>query len=148
MTWATERLDALKAGWTDVPAVVERLGLGLLDDWAVGWVKKSWQPAPDFVNGDGTMFGGYIAALADQVLAFATMSVAADGMAFRTVNLSVQFYRVVRDEPMAIEARVVSQSRRMIAVEAEFKTLEGKLFAKAAAQQIVIELPVSQNPNM
>lgn len=148
MTWATERLDALKAGSAEVPAVVERLGLGLLDDWGDGWVKKNWQPTSCLSNGDGTMFGGYIAALADQVLAFATMSVIAEGMAFRTVNLSMQFYRIVRDEPMAIEAKVVSRSRRMIAVEAEFRTPDGKLFAKATAQQIVTELPVSQNPNM
>lgn len=105
MTWATERLDALKAGSAEVPAVVERLGLGLLDDWGEGWVKKSWHATPGLSNRDGTMFGGYIAALADQVLAFATMSVVADGAAFRTVNLAVQFYRLVRDEPMAIEAR-------------------------------------------
>lgn len=143
MTWATERLEALKLGSADVPAVVERLGLGLLDDWGDGWVKKSWQPTPGLTNGDGTMFGGYIAALADQALAFATMSVVPDGTAFRTVNLSVQFYRIVRDEPMTIEARVVSRSRQMIAVEAEFRTSGDKLAAKATAQQIVTEMPVS-----
>lgn len=143
MSWATDRLEALKAGTADVPAVVERLGLGLLDEWGEGWVKKSWLPKPGLTNGDGTMFGGYIAALADQVLAFATMSVIPDGAAFRTVNLSVQFYRIVRDEPVDIEARVVSRSRQMIAVEAEFTTAKGKLFAKATAQQIVTEMPVS-----
>lgn len=148
MTWATERLDALKAGSADAPAVVERLGLGFLDDWGDGWVKKSWRPTHDLLNGDGSLFGGYIAALADQALAFATMSVVADGMGFRTVNLSVQFYRVARNEPVAIEARVVSRSRQMIAAEAEFRTPDGKLFAKATAQQVVTDLPTPQNPNI
>lgn len=143
MSWATDRLEALKAGTADVPAVVERLGLGLLDEWGKGWVKKSWRPTPGLTNGDGTMFGGYIAALADQALAFAAMSVVPDGSAFRTVNLSVQFYRIVREEPITIEARVVSRSRQMIAVEAEFRTSGDKLAAKATAQQIVTEMPVS-----
>lgn len=143
MSWATDRLEALKAGTADVPAVVERLGLGLLDEWGKGWVKKSWWPTPGLTNGDGTMFGGYIAALADQALAFAAMSVVPDGSAFRTVNLSVQFYRIVREEPITIEARVVSRSRQMIAVEAEFRTSGDKFAAKATAQQIVTEMPVS-----
>jgi len=32
---------------------------------------KTWSPSPDLANGDGSLFGGYLAALADQALAFA-----------------------------------------------------------------------------
>ena len=39
MTWATERLDALKAGETTVPPVVTTLKMGTLDDWGPGWVR-------------------------------------------------------------------------------------------------------------
>lgn len=48
MTWASERLEALKMGAVEAPAIVKRLGLGFLDDWKPGWVKKTWQPTPDF----------------------------------------------------------------------------------------------------
>lgn len=143
MTWATERLDALKAGAVEPPPLVGRLGLGFLDDWGAGWVKKTWTPEPDLLHQDGSMFGGYIAALADQMFAFAAMSVVPDGSAFRTVNLSVQFFRIARNEPVVIEARVVAQTKQLISVEAEFRTSGDRLIAKASAQQVIVEFPAA-----
>lgn len=143
MTWATERLNALKAGTVEPPAIVARLGLGFLDDWGAGWVKKTWEPAPDIQNADGSMFGGYIAALADQVFAFAAMSVVSDGSAFRTINLAVQFFRIARNEPIFIEAKVVAQTKQLISVEAEFKTSGDRLIAKASAQQMIVDFPAA-----
>lgn len=140
MTWATERLDSLKDGTAEPPPVVKTLRLGQLDDWGQGWAKKCWKPVPNILQSDGTMFGGYIAALADQMLAFAALSVVPEGYAFRTTNLSVQFFRIARGEEITIEARVVAQSRQLISVEAEFHSLAGKLFAKATAQQVIMPL--------
>lgn len=140
MTWATDRLAALKAGATDVPPVVRALKLGTLDDWGSGWVRKHWTAAPEILNGDGSMFGGYIAALADQMLTFAAMTVLPEGAAHRTANLNVHFLKVTRGEPLTIEARVLAQSKQVITVEAEFRTADGTLIAKAGAQQIVLPL--------
>jgi uncharacterized protein (TIGR00369 family) len=138
MTWATERLDALVADSTEAPPVVKTLQLGLLDDWSEGRAVKRWTPTPDVLNGDGSMFGGYIAALADQMLAFAAMTVIPHGNAFRTINLGVQFFRVGRAHPLLIEAHVITQSKSMIAVEANFLREDGELIARASAQQMVI----------
>ena len=135
MTWATERLDDLKAGKAAVPPVVNTLQLGTLDDWGPGWARKVWQATPDVLQTDGSLFGGYIAALADQILAFATMSVIPDGMGFRTVNLVVQFFHIFRDQDITIEARVVAQTRQLISLEATFTDPNGRIFAKASAQQ-------------
>jgi hypothetical protein len=44
MTWATDRLDLLKARAVTPPPVVETLRLGLLDDWGPGWARKVWTP--------------------------------------------------------------------------------------------------------
>ncbi len=63
------------------------------------------------LNADGSLFGGYIAALADQILGFAAMTVVPEGSAFRTINLQVQFLRAVRAHPLLIEARVVSHTK-------------------------------------
>jgi uncharacterized protein (TIGR00369 family) len=141
MTWATERLDALVADNAEPPPVVKTLQLGLLDDWSEGRAVKRWTPTPDVLNGDGSMFGGYIAALADQMLAFAAMTVVPNGNAFRTINLSVQFFRVGRAHPLLIEAHVITQSKSMIAVEANFLREDGELIARASAQQMVIPFP-------
>jgi len=138
MTWATERLDAIKQPGASLPPVVETLGLGLIDDWGPGWVRKTWTPEQRFSTADGSVFGGYIAALADQVLAFAAMTVVPDDAYYRTINLQVQFMKVARGHPLAIEGRVVASSRRLISVEATFRRPDGELIATASAQQIVL----------
>lgn len=77
-----------------LPPVIRTLRLGALDSWGLGWIKKTWSPDPDLLNVDGSLFGGYLAALADQALTFAAMTSVPDGMAFRTINLSMTFLRV------------------------------------------------------
>lgn len=136
MTWATDRLDEIRRPEASRPPVVETLKLGLIDDWGSGWVRKTWEPRPELLNGDGSLFGGYLAALADQVLAFAAMTVVADDVHFRTVNLQMQFVKVGRAHPLAIEARVVGQSRQLITVEADFHRPDGELIARASGQQV------------
>lgn len=138
MTWATERLDAVKAGTAIPPPVVQTLKLGLIDDWGEGWVKKSWRPAPELATADGSLFGGYLAALADQVLAFAAMTVVPHDRLYRTVNLQMNFLKVGRDGPLAIEAKVVARTRQLITARAEFRREDGALIAEATAQQIVM----------
>ena len=138
MTWAIERLDALKAGNMDVPPVVTTLRLGTLDDWGAGWVRKTWTPSLEILNGDGSMFGGYLAALADQILTFAAMTVVPDENHFRTINLQMSFVRVGRAHPLVIEGRVTASTRQLITVEADFRREDGELVARAAAQQILL----------
>jgi len=137
MTWATDRLDALVAGAVEPPPVVTTLKLGTLDAWGEGWVRKTWSPSAEILNGDGSMFGGYIAALADQILAFAAMTVAPQDAAFRTMNLRVDFIRVGKAESLTIEGRVTARTRSVIHVEAAFRRPDGELIASAAAQQMV-----------
>ncbi|HUB85045.1 MAG TPA: PaaI family thioesterase [Rhizomicrobium sp.] len=138
MNWATDRLDALKSGTAIPVPVVRTLRLGLLDDWGPGWARKRWQPHDDVLNGDGSLFGGYIAALADQMLAFAAMSVLPDDCGFRTINLQVQFFRVGQAHPLLIESRVVAQSGSLISVICDFRREDETLIAAASAQQMIV----------
>ncbi len=137
MSWATDRLDAIQAG-AILPPVVATLQLGGLDDWGEGWVRKTWTPRADLLNADGSLFGGYVAALADQMLAFAAMTVVSGDSLFRTTNLVVNFVRVGRAGPLAIEARVVAATTQLITVRADFRRDNGDLIADATAQQIVV----------
>jgi uncharacterized protein (TIGR00369 family) len=105
--------------------------------WGPGWIKKRWQPHPDLLNVDGSLFGGYIAALADQALAFAAMTVVPADCVFRTTNLNVNFIRVGRAHPLEIEAVVVAQTRRLLTVRATLKREDGELIADASAQQVL-----------
>jgi uncharacterized protein (TIGR00369 family) len=141
MTWATDRLDALVRGDVTLPPVVQTLQLGTLDAWGPGWARKRWVAKPELMNGDGSMFGGYLAALADQILAFAAMTVVPGDKIFRTTNLSLSFFKLVRGGALAIEGRVVSQSASIIAVEADFRLEDGALAARAQAQQMLAAAP-------
>ena len=138
-TWATQRLDALVAGASGTK-FVEKLELGTLDSWTEGCVRKVWKAKPDLLNEDGSMFGGYLAALADQMAAFAVMTVLPPDHHYRTVNLAVSFFKVGRGD-MQIEAKVISQSRQMIACRVTFLDLKGVLLAEATAQQFLISIP-------
>lgn len=140
MTWATDRLDALKAGTASPPRITETLKLGLLDDWGEGWVRKSWRPDPALATADGSLFGGYLAALADQVLAFAAMTVLPHDRVYRTLNLQVNFLRVGRERPLTINARVVAHTKQLITVRAEFLTDTDSLIAEASAQQLLLAM--------
>lgn len=141
MTWATERLDALVRGEAEPPPVVTTLRLGTLDAWGEGWARKRWEPSPEVMNGDGSMFGGYLAALADQMLTFPAMTVVEAASAFRTTDLQVRFFRLVRAEPLRIEGRVVARTKSLITVEVEFRRDDGELVAKASGLQFVIPYP-------
>ena len=143
MTWATERLDAIIAGDMTPPPIVQTLRLGLLDAWGEGWVRKTWTPGPGLETADGSLFGGYLSALADQVLAFAAMTVLPGDMIYRTLNLQMNFLRVGRHEPLEIEARIVSRTRQVMTVRATFQQAGDRLIAEATAQQILMPF---QNP--
>ena len=111
--------------------------LGTLDSWGEGWARKRFTPDADLLNSDGSLFGGLIAALADQMLALAAMTVVPGDHLFRTTNLAVTYFKLGRRQPIDIEARVIAHSRQLIHVRAEFRSVEGVLLAEAAAQQIL-----------
>lgn len=141
MTWATDMLENMKQGTHSLPPITKTLQLGLLDDWGDGWVRKSWDPKPELLQQDGTMFGGYIASLFDQVFAFATMTVVNDDEAYRTSNLNVLFMSLSRSERVTLEARVISRSRRLISLEGKMCGQTGEVRSIATAQQITTKRP-------
>jgi uncharacterized protein (TIGR00369 family) len=144
MSIATDHLDRLFARSVEGVPVVRTMRLGLLDSYSPGFAAKRWEPADALLNADGSMFGGYLAALADQVAAFTAMTVVPDGFVFRTINLALQFVRVGRAHPLVVEGRVVAQTRSLITVEVEIlRDGDRALVAKAQAQQMVVPLPAA-----
>jgi uncharacterized protein (TIGR00369 family) len=136
-TWASQRLDALLLSDAKLPPVIETMRLGALDEWGPGWIKKRWLPSSELLNVDGSLFGGYIAALMDQALAFAAMTVLPNDKVFRTTNLSVNFIRTGKGESLLIEASVVAQTKQMLTTRALIWRADGELIAEASAQQLL-----------
>lgn len=144
MTWAKERLDALVRREATPPPVVETLRMGLLDDWSEGWARKRWEPDAGLLNVDGTVFGGYLAALADQMLTFACMSVLTNDEAMRTTDLQMRFFKLARGEPLIVEGRVLKRSRSLIHGEVDFRREDGDMIGRASGQMFVTPFPAER----
>jgi len=130
-------LDASVAREDDAPHLAA-LRLPMLDGWERGRVWASWPVEQEFLTPVGpSLFGGYVAALADHLLACAAFTVLADHEVCATSELHVHFLRPVRGGSLDIEARVVSRSTRIAYCEATIAAETGRLMARAGATQMV-----------
>lgn len=82
--------------------------------------------------------GGFLCALLDDVFGPLTY-MAAKGAAV-TVQMNTTFIRpfMAKDRKVAIYARVVSQGKSLLVLDAEVKTLDGKLIATATNQSFIL----------
>ncbi len=114
------------------------LRLPMLDGWERGRVWAKWPVEGEFlIPVVASVFGGYIAALADHLLALAAFTVLADEESFVTAELHVHFFRPVQEGILEIEARVVRRGKRSMYCEVTIGDSGGKLIARAGATQMV-----------
>lgn len=146
MTAWTERLDRIVAGEQQKPPVVELLRTPGLTRWAPGEVETTWSVDPDFFSIGGSLFGGYVAALADQVGCHAILTLLPDNEIPRTVSLSTDYLRPIRDGSVDIRARVVNFGRELINVAVEFRN-GGDLAATARLIATRKAIPNQATPN-
>jgi len=133
-------LDRMVSGnVTDAPPpCVKNMELPSPDSWEPGRVTCSWEIDPRFFIDRNALFGGFIAALADHVLALATMTVIKGDEHFATSDLRTSFFRPVYGKMLTMEAVVVHHSRNMVNVEVSFIRDDGKLAAKSTATQVIL----------
>lgn len=143
MSVFTEHLDRLVAGSSALPPVIENLELGAICNWRPGYAKKIWQPDKKYFTATD-VFGGYLAAIADQMLALASLSLLEDGQTLRTINLEIAFFEPVSEGPVEVEGEVIHRSRRLIHAEVTFRLPEGALAAKAKGVLQVITRPSAE----
>jgi uncharacterized protein (TIGR00369 family) len=136
-----ERLDQLVAGTAPKPPHVETLELPQIKGWLPGRVWTQWTVDPKLFHNGGAAFGGFLAALADQALGLATMSVLEDGEVFTTSDLRVSFFRPVARGSLHIEAQVIHRGRGMVQAEVVFTRDDGKVAGKATATQVITQAP-------
>src|SRR5262245_2993019 len=135
-TWS-DILDASVAGREDARHIAT-LRLPTLEGWERGRVWARWEVEDDFlIPLAGTLFGGYIAALADHLLACAVFTVLEENESFSTAELQTHFFRPIREGVLEIEARVVTRGTRSAYCEARLTDSGGKLVARAGATQMI-----------
>ena len=84
-------------------------------------------------NPMGTLHGGIYCDLADAAMGYAYAATLAEGEAFTTIELKINFLRAVRKATLAAEASVVKAGSTVGYVECDVKDNVGKLLAKAAS---------------
>lgn len=129
-----------KPPWGPPPAIVN-LNLPYPNSWEAGKIESEWEIDERFFHDRKAVFGGYIAALADQVLGLVVMTVLEDDEHFATSDLRTSFFRPVKGKSLKIEARVVHKGRNMAHVEVDFIRDDGKLAAKSTATQVIQKHP-------
>lgn len=143
-------LDSIVSGTRDpdlprASNASRELSFPTLLGWSVGEIRASWQVQEALLNSQGVLFGGYYAVLADVALAFVVMSVLGDDEYLSTVDLSVSYFRPVRQGALQIECRVVSRGRSLIHTEASFFNDDAALVAKAKGTFAVVGLKPGLN---
>lgn len=137
-------LDGIVARTNDPPPFVPVLRLPGIEGWERGRVWGEWKVDPDLFTLAGTLFGGYLAALADSFVGLAMTTTLADDETFTTSDLRISFFRPVATGTLEIAAEVLNRGRRMAHVECVFVNDADKIVAKATATQVLVPLGEKQ----
>jgi uncharacterized protein (TIGR00369 family) len=84
-------------------------------------------------NPMGTLHGGIYCDLADLAMGYAYATTLAEGEAFTTVELKINFFRPVREGKLTADARVLKAGSMVGYVECDVTERNGKLVARAAS---------------
>jgi uncharacterized protein (TIGR00369 family) len=124
----------------DLPPAHRNMGIRP-DLWCkeaeVGRVKFVWPNDGSRDIGDGRVFGGWIAALSDNIVSMCMVTALEPGEGFTTQDLQVKIFRPVSGTPIEIEAKVVNRSKSTGYVEAEWRLPNGKVAAKVLAWKAI-----------
>ncbi|MEZ5939353.1 MAG: PaaI family thioesterase [Hyphomonadaceae bacterium] len=124
----------------DLPPAHRNMGIRpdlWLKEAEVGRVLFRWPNDGSRDIGNGRVFGGWIAALSDNVVSMCMVTALEEGEGFTTQDLQVKIFRPVAGEVIEIEAWVKNRSRTTGYVEAEWRLPNGKIAAKVIAWKAI-----------
>ncbi len=138
MNYWQKTLDGYIDGSVSEPLVNKKLGLEpAISEWRTGYVQKRWKVDPELFHGPA-LFGGYIAAIADQVLGLAAMTVLEEGFFFGTTNMAISYLSPISEGELRVDGYVIRKRSKSVFVECTFY-FEEEIVAKASATQVVYE---------
>lgn len=108
-------------------------------------VVLEYEPGANLLNPIGTLQGGIVAAILDDVFSVAILARLDPDDSAPTVEMKVSYLRPVLAGRVRGIGRVLRQGRGMAFVEAELQSLDGVLLAKASAS-VVIRRGQGQEP--
>ena len=93
MTSWTERLDGMISGTFQRSPCGEALLLPFVCEYRSGYTRSIHHVDDRFLNVNGAVFGGYLAALFDHVVANTAMTILPDDHTLATAQLSINYFR-------------------------------------------------------
>lgn len=134
-------LRAIAAGELPPPAIVAtmNMNIGEVDE---GRVVFTAVPQEYHYNPMGVVHGGLAATLLDSALGCAVLSTLAQGFAFTTLELHINYTRTITTQTgeLRCEARVIHGGRQIATAEARLTDANGKLYAHGTTTCMIFPL--------
>jgi acyl-coenzyme A thioesterase 13 len=103
-------------------------------------IAMAFDVRPEMVNPAGTLHGGYIALLLDEVIGGSTIIVS-NGRFYSTVNLSIDYLAPAQvGEIVTVRATIQRKGRRLWNVQGEITRADGTLVARATSNLIAADI--------
>ena len=129
--------------FTDKPAppCAKLLGWELVAEYPQeGRIEIAFHPNETMLNPRGTIQGGFVAAMLDDTMGPALVSMTGGTIAPSSIDINVSFVRPVKPGRVIGKGRVVNKGRSIIFLEAELFDLDGKLLARATSSAVPVEI--------
>ena len=135
-----EICEAMNSGELPQPPFAVLFGLTNLEA-KEGYFAETAQSSAWFTSPAGTIYGGFLAYLADSVLSGAFNTVVAPGSTFAALDLKVSFLRPVMPDnrPLVASATVVHRGKSLVVADGEIVNSDGKVVVRATSSAAVLE---------
>jgi uncharacterized protein (TIGR00369 family) len=103
-------------------------------DPRTGEARVRYQARPEFLNRNGSIQGGFLAAMLDSATALALGAHVPEGGSAATIRLETFYHKPAKPGPLLACARVVNDDGRTARIEGELANEAGEIVATAVAE--------------
>lgn len=133
----TVNLNDVIRGESSPPACDTTLGVKVLEA-GEGYAKGLWTIEDRLVNGNGVIMGGFVAAAADIMMAYAITPLLSENQTFASINLQTTFHRPTFTGEAEIDVKVEKFGRTVSYLTANLKQT-GKLTASVTSSIMIMD---------
>ena len=124
------------------PPAAALLGWELVsEDPQAGTIEIAFHPDERMLNPQGTVQGGFVAAMLDDTMGPALVSMSGGTLMPRSIDLNVSFIRPVRPGRVIGRGRVVKAGKSVVFLEGELFDDQGELLARATSSGVPVKIP-------
>lgn len=121
------------------PPAAELLGWELIAEHpAEGRIEIAFHPDARMLNPHGTVQGGFVAAMLDDTMGPALVSMSGGALAPSSLDMNVSFLRPIKPGRVIGRGCVVNKGRSIVFLEAELFDPDGKLLARATSTAVPV----------